>query len=235
MTIKSSPYRPFMKRCIARVFPPHCIICFTDLAAGKGICDLCKHFLPRPINVCPVCDLKMPHTTLCGRCRNRRPDFEQVVAAFRYQPPLVARIHDIKFSGKIELLESAGFCLANEVERRNRQADYLVPVPLHHQRLKERGFDQATELARIVARQLGLPMLNRMLFRQRPTAPQTTLSVKERSDNLRGAFATTRKLDGQRIALIDDVMTTGATCHHAARCLRRAGADHVEVWILART
>ncbi len=183
---------------------------------------------------CPRCLRQMPQPVLCGSCSRRPPHFDGVISAFRYQSPLVARIHDIKFLKQFELIEAAGFCLVREIQKSDSRAEVVIPVPLHSDRLRQRGFDQATELARIVVRNIPSLRLCHALQRHRPTAPQTTVSYDQRRNNVKAAFRTKQDIRGRHVALLDDVMTTGATCNEAARCLKRAGARTVEVWVLAR-
>jgi ComF family protein len=111
----------------------------------------------------------------------------------------------------------------------------IVPVPLHRRRLRERGYDQALELARVVGRRLDIPVLDRCCERVRSTPPQAALEAKARMQNLRGAFAATMPLDGAHVAVLDDVMTTGSTVGEVAKVLLAAGAAQVDVWCLART
>lgn len=221
-------------RLLSWLFPPHCLICFDNIAMGQGLCHHCRTFMRHQLSTCPRCQQQMPTPVLCGGCISRPPHFDKVIAAFRYQPPLVARIHEIKYSHRFELIEAAGICLARHINSHGSRAKLVIPVPLHSDRLRERGFDQATELARVVARELQLPSRCRALQRHRPTAPQTTVSPAQRSDNVRSAFRSQQSLAGRHVALVDDVMTTGATCNEAAKCLKQAGANGVEVWVLAR-
>lgn len=111
--------------------------------------------------------------------------------------------------------------------------DAVVPVPLHRSRLRGRGYNQSLELARPLAKRMQVP-LNLGIERVRATPPQTAISRAERRRNVRGAFAATADFSGLRIAVIDDVMTSGATVDAVAQCLRKAGAARVEVWVVAR-
>ncbi len=113
--------------------------------------------------------------------------------------------------------------------------DSFVPVPLHHTRLRRRGFNQSLEIARVLSRRLGTPFDARCLKRIRASVPQTALPAKQRLQNPKGTFALRRAPRGRSIAIVDDVMTTGATANEAARVLRKAGVEHVEVWVAART
>lgn len=111
----------------------------------------------------------------------------------------------------------------------------IIPMPLHASRLKERGFNQAVEIGRILARRLNVPLDTRLAKRTRATPPQANLSFKERHRNVRGVFACEPRLTSMHIALLDDVMTTGASLNALAQAAKQAGAERVECWVVART
>lgn len=123
---------------------------------------------------------------------------------------------------------------AAHLAARGESADVIVPVPLHRTRLRQRGYNQSLELAQPIARTLGLPMAVHGVRRVRATAPQVGLAHKERRRNVRGAFETKSDFEGQRVAVVDDILTSGHTVEALARCLRRAGAAEIAVWVLAR-
>jgi len=220
------------------VIPAHCLICLTPVRLGTGTCADCHGFMHQPTNSCRVCAVQLApapvSASVCGRCHRHPPHFDAVNFAFRYRQPLIKRLHEIKFGGKFEYLESAGQSLARASEQVMPRPDLIVPLPLHPQRLRKRSFDQAVEIARVVSRRLAIPLARDGLRRIRETRPQTTLRPAEREKNTRAAFHCPRPLDANRIALIDDVLTTGATCNAAALSLKRAGVAKVSVWVLAR-
>jgi ComF family protein len=145
-------------------------------------------------------------------------------------------LQELKFNGRLELAAALGLLLARhpELARRAKDYDLIAPVPLHPARLRERGFNQALELARPLSSRLGIPLSASVLRRARPTRRQQGLTRREREQNLRLAFSAA-SLDGRRILLLDDIMTTGATLRAAARCLLEAGASAVDVAVPART
>ncbi len=172
----------------------------------------------------------------CGRCLKRRPAFVSTWAPFVYAPPLSGLLTGFKFAGDL----AAGRVLAElALEHWCRQAparpQALLPVPLHVDRLRERGYNQALELARPLARGSGIPLLPDTLRRERATPAQSGLSALARRRNLNGAF---RVRDGTvlpaHVAVVDDVMTTGATAQECALALRRAGVGRVDIWAIAR-
>lgn len=175
-----------------------------------------------------------PIELVCGQCLRRPPPQTHARAAFVYGFPLDRLLPRAKFHGDLASTRLLAALMARAFgEAEHPQA--LVPVPLHTGRLRERGYDQALELARPLAHRLGLPLRDDLLRRVRATAAQSRLDAAGRRRNLRGAFAVQKNGDlPTHIALVDDVMTTGATVHAAASTLLRAGVARVDVWVCAR-
>jgi ComF family protein len=192
--------------------------------------------LPYIEQACPVCAVELVTTATepCGACQRRRPPFESSFCAFRYAYPVNHLIRNLKYHGAIHWGRTLGLLLASRLPRHEPRPTLLVPVPLSTARFRARGFNQADEIAAVVARRLQLPLCTDLLRRVRDTAEQAGLDGKERRKNVRHAFAVTRPLLRARIALIDDVITTGSTVREIARVLRRAGAEHISVWAVAR-
>lgn len=176
----------------------------------------------------------------CGECLRAPPPFDRTVCAVDYVFPWDHLIRQFKFHGQVELVEPLARRLAAAVQSRGDSGvQWVLPVPMTDQRLRERGFDQAWELARRVAAAVQRPARADALVRTLDTLHQTELGRAARQRNLRAAFFVPgpqrAALQQTRVALVDDVMTTGATLREAAAALRRAGAAAVEVWVLART
>lgn len=176
----------------------------------------------------------------CGECLREPPPFDRAVCAVDYVFPWDHLIREFKFRGQIELADPLAQRLSAAVRSRgDSRVHCVLPVPMTNQRLRERGYDQAWELARRVATGLRLPARADALVRTLDTVHQTALGRAARQRNLRAAFFVPglqrADLQGARVALVDDVMTTGATLREAAAALRRAGVAGVEVWVLART
>jgi len=172
---------------------------------------------------------------LCGACQQLEPAFHATRAVFRYEHPVDSLLHGLKYHGRLDLARVLGILVATELASRGEIAtDVLVPVPLDRSRLRERGYNQSLELARPIARRLGLPLDPFGVARNRPTRPQTELSCAERRKNVRGAFSVTNDFSGKNVAIVDDVMTSGATADALAAALKQAGARQVEVWVVAR-
>jgi len=157
---------------------------------------------------------------------------DRTVAVFAYAFPVDALIQELKFNEQLLLAPQLAGRLAQRIEVR---PDCIVPMPLHPARLRERGFNQSLELARRIARQLEIPLLEQACQRVRDTLPQSALPWKERGKNMRKAFACTVDLKGKHVVVVDDVMTSGASINELAHALRQAGAREVSAWVIART
>ena len=213
----------------ASLFGGTCYLCRGS--ASALLCKACDADLPRLAELrCPRCALESPRGEVCGRCLSEAPHYDATVAALAYEFPADALVHALKFRGELALGGVLGELLSLRVSDEN--IDYVIPVPLSPARLRSRGYNHAAEIARHVGtRRLELALCER----SRDTPPQMELPYAERRRNVRGAFRCTRELVGARVAVVDDVMTTGATLDELARTLKDAGAVHVSNWVVART
>lgn len=219
------------------LMPAQCVLCGGAGEDGRNLCAACRDDLPAMGPACRSCALPLPVAGLCGICQRHPRPFAAAVAAFRYQPPLDNLIQRLKFRDDIRLAGLLGELTAEGLCARFATpppVDVMMPVPLHAARLRERGFNQALELARPLARRLNLPLDTRCAERVRATVPQSELPAKLRRRNIKGAFRVTAAVAGRRVAVVDDVMTTGHTVSEFAATLRRAGAASVTVWLCAR-
>jgi ComF family protein len=220
----------------ARVaLPRRCELCAghsgTDL-----VCRACMRDLPRIESACPVCALPAPGGVICGRCLAHPPPYDATTSAYAYAFPVDRLIQAFKYQGRLALAE---WCAEAIVAARTRVTApapaHVVALPLAAERQRERGFNQAVEIARAVARRMGATLIDAGVLRTRATAPQAALPWEERTTNIRGAFSCSVDLAGMNVAAVDDVMTTGATLAEFARTLKAAGAARVENWVVART
>jgi ComF family protein len=219
-----------MRRQLANVlFGGSCFLCRG--AARELLCAACDAELPRLHGgLCPRCALESPGGLVCGRCLREQPAYDATRAALAYQFPTDALVQALKFRGELALAPLAAALLEQSLD--NERIDYIVPVPLSRERLRRRGYNQAVEIARHLHREGVEPGL---CERTRDAPPQMELPYEARQRNVRGAFRCTRQLIGATVAVVDDVMTTGATLDEMARTLKRSGALRVVNWIVART
>lgn len=233
--------RRFIEGLLDLVFPPRCSFCGAGINGGLS-CDKCLgdvHFISRPL--CPQCGL--PHGVegapdhLCGDCiRAGEAPYSQARSMAVYSGPVLELVHRFKYAGKRPSGEALGKMMVARAGGLFEMAnfDMLVPVPLHRDRLKQRGFNQSLVLAREIARSYGLPVDFESLRRVRDTGPQAALGGADRLGNVKGAFAAAAPVRGRRILLVDDVFTTGSTVWECARVLAGQGAREVAVYTAAR-
>ncbi|WP_233398687.1 ComF family protein [Luteimonas sp. MC1828] len=217
------------------LWAPRCLVC-GELAAGRrDLCLPCAAALPWNRLACPRCAAPGAGALPCATCVREPPPLDAAHAAFVYAFPLDRLLPRFKFHRDLAAGRLLSAAMASAFASLPRP-DALLPIPLHRARLRERGYDQALELARPLARALSLPLCDGLLLRARATTPQSRLHADDRRRNLRGAFATHHApaCVPRHVALVDDVMTTGATLHAAATALRRAGVARVDAWVAAR-
>lgn len=223
------------------VFPGPCEVCRSW--SGQALCDACVQRLAPIRPRCRRCGLALGVAAdRCGSCLQDPPQQTGTVCAVDYGPPWDGLIARFKYHGSVELADPLASLITRAVASRGGAPplpDWVVPIPLSRERLAERGYNQAWELARRVARSLQRPTLVDALERLHQPGHQAALSRVDRLQALRSAFwvadGASRRLLDTRVALVDDVMTTGATADAAAQALLRGGAAAVEVWVLART
>jgi ComF family protein len=227
-------------KCIRTIqnwlFPSSCLLCGAPGEDNRDLCAACRRSLPWRGAACARCaaPLAQIEAAVCGRCLRAPPAFDASLIPLHYRTPLDWLIQGFKFNQKLPAGRLLGQLLAEHLAQRiERPPELILPVPLHPQRLRERGYNQSLMLAKPIARRLGVPLEPGLIVRQRATASQSLLSADERRRNVRGAFAIIQPLRVHHIAIVDDVVTTGSTVNELARELRRAGAKRIEIWALA--
>ncbi len=217
-----------------RLLAPACPLC-GDLAGLEGLCLGCASSLPDlAVARCPVCALPNPPDQTCGRCLRQPPAYDHVACALRYAFPADALVLGLKYRNSLAFARPLAARLAQALEEQP-YPDLVLPMPMTPARLAQRGFNQAAELARLVANEFGLRVSPAIVRRDRDGPAQASLPWKQRARNVRGAFQCETDLAGKSIAVVDDVMTTGATLNEVAKVLKRQGARRVVGWIATRT
>jgi len=206
-------------------------------ASMRAICAGCDSDLARvSASRCRVCALPLPAAMVCGRCLANPPSFDATCAALHYEFPATRLIQAYKYAGTVGLANTlAGFLESAVRDAGEEMPDVLLAMPLTRTRLAERGYNQAREIARLLGRRLNLRLDANGVARVRHGTPQAELPMPERRRNVRGAFAARRAFKGLDVAVVDDVMTTGATLDELAGVLKAAGASRVRNWVVART
>ena len=223
-----------LSRWIRSHIPRACLLC--GVSAGEcGLCDACRAALPVASGPrCPACASPTPAASLCGRCIKRPPKYDYVVCALDYLAPVDFLVADLKYSHNLAAARTLAASLALRLDR-ELYPDIVLPMPIAASRLRERGFNQATEIARHACADFGLRLSPGFAKRIAAGVSQTSLPWADRARNVRGAFRCQANLAGQTVAVVDDVITTGATLNELATLLKRAGAKSVVGWIVART
>ena len=225
------------------LLPTLCLVCRRSLRGSYSLCRECEAELPWLGEVCRRCGLEPRESgaDFCAACRLHPPEFDACHAPFAYRPPVDKLIVDYKFNADF----AGGYALSRILAkfmarhwRGGKVPDLLLPVPLHASRLRRRGFNQALEIARVLAVESGTPLCPRGLRKLRPSPPQTEMrSARDRGANIRNSFGLGRNRalrKARRVALVDDVVTTMSTATELARVLKQAGVEEVEVCCLAR-
>ena len=217
------------------LFPPRCAGCGQ---VGTWLCDTCRsRFQPVVAPYCRRCGQPIEHGTLCAMCqRGRFHHLDMARSAAVFGSPLREVIHAFKYQGNVRLAEPLAEYMLGRLRVDALRVDAIVPVPLHPDRFRQRGYNQAALLARHLAKATGIPLGENMVVRVRHTPPQVTLGFRERMENMEGAFAAMNpaRVAGHSFLLIDDVMTSGSTLEACAHALKDAGAERVLGYTLAR-
>ena len=220
------------------ILPPRCVLCGCEgRPPAQDLCSYCQQeFVPNAAS-CRGCALPadLPGREFCDRCLRHPRGFDTAFASFRYEYPVDRLLQRFKYQGQLALGRVLGSLLTEAVIAEHIELPQaLVPVPLARSKQRERGFNQAYELARPPARALKLPIRTDLCARTRATRDQATLRAHDRRRNVVGAFVATGAVLLRHVAVIDDVLTTGSTSEEIARVLKRAGTERVDVWVIAR-
>ena len=234
-------------KLLSNLFPSRCILCSKTIGATAvnvniEICEACYNALPFNNSCCVRCALPLAEDvsedTLCGRCIQQLPEYHYAHSIFRYEGDIVELVHRLKFSEKITYAHSIGEILfsafkADEILR-VEMPDCILPVPLHPARLRQRGFNQSIEIARVLSNEYDIPIVSNAVVRQRSTISQTGLKARERQKNIRGAFSIVDELRDKHVLIIDDVVTTGSTVNELTKLLKKNHVERVGVLSVAR-
>lgn len=226
---------------LRQLFPGVCVLCLQRSRRDIDLCRECEAAFDLNNHACARCAEPLPVASphvLCGACIATPPPWAVTVAPFLYSPPLTTVIEGLKSGNGLLQARILGDLLTRHLQMRYRAEplpDAIVPVPLTRKRRRQRGYNQADLLAAVVGRALALPRCSRHLLRKRDAPPQRSLARAARLRNVRGAFALRRSLGGRRVALLDDVSTTGATVRAASEALLAGGVEEVHVWVAAKT
>ena len=215
------------------LLPKRCPLCAARV--NRGFCADCLELLPWIMTGCEICGTELLEAGVCGGCQSRRPYYDHAVIPFKYREPVSGQIQLLKYNDQLRYATSLGAMICRRVWKDPTPApDLLIPVPLHRARLRQRGFNQALEIARRIGAELGVEVSHSLLERIKNTVSQTGLGKRQRRSNVKGAFKALALIQHAHVALVDDVVTSGSTVNAAARALKRAGVERVSVWAAAK-
>ncbi len=221
------------------LLPQNCISCQCSLnsAQTETYCDDCIAKLPYLESSCPRCG--QPFTgdsDYCGKCLSQSPTFDACFCPFAYEEPISDDICRLKYGEQPRTAIRLARLFARELNESNIDLpEALIPVPMHPTKLRKRGFNQSTELAKQLGKLLDIPLASHILSKQIATPRQATQTLFQRKTNLKGAFKIHGPADFKHLAIVDDVVTTGATAEEIAKILKKNGVDYVQVWGITRT
>lgn len=223
-------------------FYKNCILC--GAVSTRNFCDACFRHLPGiPVNHCSVCLKSLTsaaplknRVSQCGSCLSKPPAYDTTIAALTYRFPVDALIQALKYHSQLEIAPILANLLINQLKQleTTEKPDLIVPMPLHPYRLRERGYNQAIEIARHIGKKLNIKIMTDACKRTRNTMPQAELPWKLRQKNVRNTFDCTYNFSGKHVAVVDDVMTTGATLNAIAQQLKKKGTAKISNWVVAR-
>ncbi len=218
---------------VFNLFSQTCYLCGNS--STEAICNPCKKYLPYQTNTCLSCAKLLDEVGICPECKQNPPPYTHTQAIFSYTYPIDKLIKLAKFQQNLTILKLLANLMAQDLIMEPRP-NVLIPVPLHSKRLRQRGYNQSLELAKIISKQSGIPVNTRACKRIKNTRPQTSLlNAQQREENLAKAFKIKKRLASwQHIVLIDDVMTTGTTVKQLALAFKAAGIARIDVWCCAR-
>jgi ComF family protein len=228
-----------LRALTGRLWPSRCVLCLVD-TQRVDFCAGCARDLPLNLESCRKCAVPLAggskSTLICGACTKKPPRFDTSFIPFRYAYPLDRMIQRLKYAQQLSIGRVLARSFAQQLvaARAEPWPDAIVPVPLGRARYLARGYNQAIELAQQVRGHIQVPLRTDCVVRVRETSEQAALARDARRMNVRGAFALNGQLDGAHVAILDDVVTTGSTVNEVATVLRKAGANRIEVWAIAR-
>jgi len=210
-----------------------CAVC--QIHCYQALCSGCQSLFQAPLNPCQICAKPLTQAEgICGECRSDPPNFSQTICAAIYAPPVSLWVQQLKFGDRLDRASIMAEALLEPISSIGPNIP-IIPVPLHPKRLKSRGYNQAYEIAKIIAKQQNRPLLADALIRTKHTAMQAELHEKQRAANVRAAFQVENPINYEAVIVLDDVMTTGQTLRSVANCLIKAGVDKVIVAVFARS
>ena len=215
--------------------PTVCILCHHNHPKPVAICEKCAILFQRLENPCRYCNRPLPNNDflLCGECLRNRPAFDRVITKYHFEGPLRTLLHEFKYLNALYLRTFLVQLMLESYDEELAHADCIIPIPLHKQRIRQRGFNQAAELAKLLAQKLHIPYDTKICKKITNTLPQVGLGADERRKNLRHSFIA-KTAPYRYVLLVDDLITTGSTANEVSLVLKKQGVKRVDIWCCAR-
>lgn len=232
-----------IKKIYQWLLPTSCALCNDKSIEDMDLCFGCYSDLPWLQQACIQCALPLSNYTNsvqhCGLCTKLVPPFDRTVALCSYDEPIISFINLLKFNGQLKYARLLSqlfikYLLLNPLYLQSLP-ECIIPIPLHIDRLKERGFNQALELSRLISTHFKIPIMLDACQRIRPTQPQSLIHANQRRNNIKNAFTINKTLKAKHIAIIDDVVTTGTTVTELSQLFKEIGVARIDIWCYART
>ena len=226
-----------LKRTLGQIYPHICVLCSQICDENRDLCCACQADLIVNLNACQRCAIPLPHSSdsqICGKCLQSPPVYDLSWSAFIYAQPLEWMIQQLKFNGSLSYAHLLAHLMLPYLPVLSSKPDCIIPVPLHVKRLRERGFNQAYELIKPVAKKLDIRIDIKNCLRTKYTESQTGIDAKSRRLNVKNSFKFHNKHNYQYVILFDDVITTGSTINELVSEIKMQGVKRVDVWSLAR-
>lgn len=231
-----------LKKAQNWLFPANCALCGAPSGQLIDLCAACSHELPWAKNNCITCGANINQadhkSSTCSDCTIKTPKFKKFHALFDYSDPVTKIITGLKFKHKLNFSQLLADLFIEKIPlwySDRKLPELIIPVPLHKKRIRERGFNQAVEIAKPVSKYLNIPIDIYSCKRTKATQEQSSLPAYLRQENIRGAFDLIKPLNVKHVAIIDDVVTTGETCLELTKLLHNAGVEEVDIWCCAKT
>lgn len=219
------------------LFPKKCLVCELAPQKNHPCCESCYNELPFQSHACQQCGQRFSAgSDYCGRCINNPPVFDSCFCPFQYKGVIKTHIQNFKYYEKPELSTILAELLEFELQENTIELpELIIPVPLHASRLRYRGYNQSLLLAKKLSKKLDIPIAQDFIKKQKNTTAQAGLTLKKRQKNLKGSFGVKKNYQAKSIAIIDDVVTSGATVNEISKILKKNGVDYIQVWGIAHT
>lgn len=223
-----------LKQSLNIIAPQYCYGCSERSRRDIALCSHCEGDLPWLGHHCCYCSLPIQRQLkFCGQCAKKKPYYDRVICAFYYTAPIARWLTLFKFHNTLALGQVFSHCLLKRTPQ-SIEADWIIPMPLHRSRLRQRGYNQALVLAQQIQKHRPITIDHTLASRHKKTKAQVSLNKDKRRHNLHNAFTINKDIKKKNIIIIDDIMTTGSSINELSRTLKQHGAARVEAWVIAR-